>query len=57
MKLIIKLQSLSGYSNGTEMEKWDQTKRIKGPEMNACLHRNLGYDMLVSKIIEIEKII
>lgn len=55
MKLLVKPQSLERYHNGTEMEKWDQSKRIKDPEINARLHRNLGYDMLTPQIIEGKK--
>lgn len=55
MKLIIKPQSLKRFCNGTEMEKWDQFKRIKDPKINVRLHRNLGHDMLAPQIIEEKK--
>lgn len=52
-KLIIKQQSLKWYNNSTEKEKM----RPMSPEINACLHRNLGYDILASQIIEKQEII
>lgn len=48
MKVTVNLQSFNGHISSAEMEKWDQSSRIKDLEINPCLQRNPGYDILAT---------